>query len=189
MKMPLELDGAPSLARSQILERNLEMLGRREKTQRLKRSLPQRVCGTITKAAGEPWFMGLHALWFGGWILLNSGVLPRIRPFDPFPFLFLTFSVSLEAIFLSLAILMSQSLETRQADERAKLDLQINLLAEREATKTLQLLRAICIRNGMPEAEDPELLDLLRPTRADHVLEELEQQGKQAESGIQVVKA
>ena len=71
---------------------------------------------------------------------------------------------------------MSQSLENRQADDRAKLDLQINLLAEREATKTLELLRAICKKQGMPEANDPELLDLLRPTEADRVLDELEKQ-------------
>jgi uncharacterized membrane protein len=166
----------PSMARSHILERNLAMLGSREDEKRATRSRAQRFCDGVTCAAGEPWFMGLHAVWFGSWLLLNSGWIPDIRPFDPFPFSFLTFVVSLEAIFLSLAILMSQSLENRQTDDRAKLDLQINLLAEREATKTLELLRAICRKQGMPEADDPELLDLLRPTEADRVLDDLEKQ-------------
>lgn len=152
------------------------MLGDREESQRARRTLSQRICDTITCAAGEPWFATAHGVWFGGWTLFNSGWIPGIHPFDPFPFAFLTMIVSLEAIFLSLAILMSQSLENRQNDDRAKLDLQINLLAEREATKILELLRAICKKQGMPEAEDPELLDLLRPTEADHVLDELEKQ-------------
>ena len=162
------------MPRSRILEQNLSILGNRENAQRAKRSFSQRLSHYITEAASEPRFALLHALCFGGWVILNSSSIDGFRPLDPFPFPFLTFILSVEAIFLSLAILMSQNLENRQADERAKLDLQINLLAEREATKILELLRAICRKHGMPEADDPELLDLLRPTRPDHVLDDLE---------------
>jgi uncharacterized membrane protein len=171
--------GPPSLVRSHILERNLEMLGHREEAERAKRSISQRLCDSVTDAAGEPWFAGFHAVLFAGWILCNSQLIPGLRPFDPFPFSFLTFLVSLEAIFLSLAILMTQSRENRQADNRAKLDLQINLLAEREATKILQLLQAICRKQGLAEADDAELQDLLRPTNADRVLDELERQSEE----------
>jgi uncharacterized membrane protein len=181
-KRPIE--GPPSMSRSHILERNLQMLGNREEAKRATRTFSQKVCTDITCAAGEPWFAAFHAIWFGGWIFFNSGWIPGTKPFDPFPFSFLTFVVSLEAIFLSLAILMSQSIENRQADNRAKLDLQINLLAEREATKILELLQALCRKQGMPEAEDEELLDLLRPTSADRVLDELEkQQPQESENG------
>jgi uncharacterized membrane protein len=166
----------PSKPFSHILERNLEILRAREASDRAQRGLAQRFCDSVTCAAGEPWFAMVHALWFGGWICVNSGLLGPRPVIDPFPFPFLTFVVSLEAIFLSLAILMSQSRETRQADDRAKLDLQINLLAEREATKTLELLRAICIRYEMPEANDPELLDLLRPTQPEGLLDDLEKE-------------
>jgi hypothetical protein len=68
---------------------------------------------------------------------------PRIRPFDPFPFPFLTMTVSLEAIFLALFVLASQNRLSRQADKRSHLDLQIDLLAEREMTAVLQLLQDI----------------------------------------------
>ena len=177
----------PSLARSQILERNLAHFGYREESKRAERTVSERVCDSVTGAAGEPWFAYLHAAWFTGWLIVNSGWIPGVKAFDPFPFSFLTFVVSLEAIFLSLAILMTQSRENRESDDRAKLDLQINLLAEREATKTLELLRAICKKYGMPEADDTELRDLLTPTDADRVLDELEKQrpDKQAGNGDQ----
>lgn len=165
--------------RSRILAKNLALLGQREKAQKRERTLGQRVCYALTCWAGHPRFMVGHALWFLVWIGVNTGWMRGFRPFDPFPFAFLTLVVSLESIFLSLAILMSQSLETKQADERAKLDLQINLLAEQESTKTLELLQALCRKQGMPEADDPELLELLQPTEADRVLEELEQNEKE----------
>ena len=71
-----------------------------------------------------------------------------IRPFDPFPFPFLTMTVSLEAIFLALFVLASQNRLTRQADKRSHLDLQIDLLAEREMTAVLQLLQDIASTCG-----------------------------------------
>ena len=66
-----------------------------------------------------------------------------LKPFDPFPFPFLTMTVSLEAIFLALFVLASQNRLARQSDKRAHLDLQIDLLAEREMTAVLQLLQDI----------------------------------------------
>jgi uncharacterized membrane protein len=87
--------------------------------------------------------LGLHVLWFGVWVTVNSGMVGGIRPFDPFPFPFLTMTVSLEAIFLALFVLASQHRLSRQADKRSHLDLQIDLLAEREMTAVLQLLQDI----------------------------------------------
>ena len=85
----------------------------------------------------------LHVLWFGAWVTVNTGVVSGIRPFDPFPFPFLTMTVSLEAIFLALFVLASQNRLSRQADKRSHLDLQIELLAEREMTAVLQLLQDV----------------------------------------------
>ena len=82
-------------------------------------------------------------MWFGIWVGLKFGMLDAVRPFDPFHFPFLTMTVSLEAIFLALFVLESQNLLARQSDKRSHLDLQINLLAEREMTAVLQLLRDI----------------------------------------------
>src|SRR4029450_10380261 len=93
------------------------------------RSLAARLSDSITRFAGTTTCLLIHVCWFGGWVLWN--VKPFCLPdFDPFPFSFMTLVVSLEAIFLSLFIMMSQNRMQRQADERSHLDLQINLLAE-----------------------------------------------------------
>jgi uncharacterized membrane protein len=94
----------------------------------------------ITIASGPS--LLFHLAWFAAWVLVNAGVFPRLV-FDPFPFSFLTMTVSLEAIFLALFVLASQNRLSRQADKRSHLDLQVNLLAEREMTAVLQLLEDI----------------------------------------------
>jgi uncharacterized membrane protein len=85
----------------------------------------------------------LHVVWFTLWTTVNVGAIRGITPFDPFPFPFLTMTVSLEAIFLALFVLASQNRLARQADKRSHLDLQIDLLAEREMTTVLQFLQDI----------------------------------------------
>lgn len=110
------------------------------------------------------------------WIAWNCAPITGIPRFDPFPFPALTTIVSLESIFLSLFILASQNRATRRADERAHLDLQVNLLAEREATKMLQLLRALCIHQGLDEDSDAELTQLLQQTEPATIARELERQ-------------
>ncbi|MEO7650307.1 MAG: DUF1003 domain-containing protein, partial [Bryobacteraceae bacterium] len=121
------------------------------------------------------WFVGAHAVWFVGWILANFGALPYIHTFDPFPYPFLTFVVSLESIFLSLFIMMSQSRASRQADARAHLDLQINLLAEQESTKMLQMLQKLCEHHRLAIAHDPEVDALKTPTEPAELLDELKE--------------
>jgi uncharacterized membrane protein len=103
-------------------------------------------------------------MWFAAWVALNLGVT-KVRPFDPFPFPFLTMTVSLEAIFLTLFVLASQNRMGRQADKRAHLDLQIDLLAEREMTAVLQLLQDIASHLKVPETVTPEeIRDLMIET-------------------------
>lgn len=140
-----------------------------------RRSCGERLGDVVARSAGQMWFIGLHGLWFGVWITLNSGLISSLRPFDPFPFQFLTFVVSLEAIFLSLFILMSQNRSSRQADARAHLDLQINLLAEQESTKVLQMLQSLCNYHGLGEARDPEVQDLKTRTEPEELLRELKE--------------
>ena len=110
-------------------------------------------------------FLVLHVVWFGAWIIANLGVIRGIRPFDPFPFPFLTMTVSLEAIFLALFVLASQNRLARQADKRSHLDLQIDLLAEREMTAVLQLLQDIARHLEVQTTVTPEQLrDLMKKT-------------------------
>jgi uncharacterized membrane protein len=127
------------------------------------RSLAARLSDSITRFAGTTTCLLIHVCWFGGWILWNVNPL-GLPDFDPFPFSFMTLVVSLEAIFLSLFIMMSQNRMQRQADERSYLDLQINLLAENETTKIIGMLRTLCTHFDLTEACDTEAADLEQPT-------------------------
>lgn len=122
---------------------NVRSVAKLEHEALLKRSLASMVSEAVTTGAGSQWSLAVHALWFISWLVMNSGALGT-EPFDPFPFSLLTALVSLEAIFLSLFVLASQNRLTREADKRAHLDLQVNLLAEQEMTLTLQMLRELC---------------------------------------------
>src|SRR4029453_7889918 len=92
----------------------------------------------------------IHLGWFVVWLTVNTGLVPGVRAFDPYPFSFLTLVVSLEAIFLSIWILIGQNEMERLADRRAHLDLQINMLAEQESTAAIRMLQRICERLGIP---------------------------------------
>jgi uncharacterized membrane protein len=137
------------------------------------RSKGERLGDAIARHAGKMWFISAHAVWFTVWLILNSGMVAGVPRFDPYPFQFLNFVVSLEAIFLALFILMSQNRSSRQADARAHLDLQINLLAEQESTKTLQMLQKLCEFHGLTKGHDPELQQLTSTTKPEDLLQEL----------------
>lgn len=125
------------------------------------RSLLQRITDAITRLAGSGVFLTVHAVWFLVWIVLNRGA----QPFDPYPFNLLTMTVSLEAIFLTGIVLMSQNRMTLQADRRAHLDLQVNLLAEQELTAILQMLYALCQQAGTcAKVKDARIEQLLKQT-------------------------
>jgi uncharacterized membrane protein len=95
--------------------------------------------------------------------------------FDAFPFPLLTMIVSLESIFLSLFIIMSQNRSSVLAEQRNHLDLQINLLAEDENTKMMQMLQALCAHHGLAISKDPEVLAFAKQTELEDVLAELKE--------------
>ena len=120
-----------------------------------------------------------HVVWFAGWILANTGAL-GIRPFDPFPFGLLTLIVSLEAIFLSIFVLMAQSRESTVAELREEVSLQVVLRMEEEVTKTLQLVAGLYTRLAHQVGDDPELREMLGPLDADEIERDLVDQIKAA---------
>ena len=115
----------------------------------------------IGVASSTP-FLVIHALLFVAWIVWNVPGLPLPR-FDPYPYGMLTTIVSLEAIFLSIFVLMTQSRESRIGELREELTLQVNLRMEEEITKTLHLVAGLYARLNLALAEDPELRAMLEP--------------------------
>src|SRR6478672_10736440 len=126
------------------------------------RSSLERFVDRLNQYAGSTPFLVAHAIWFGIWISWNTGLLGLPR-FDPFPFGLLTMIVSLEAIFLSIFVLMAQQRESAIAELREELGLQVSLRIEQEVTKTLQLVAGLYTRLGHRVSDDPELMHMLQP--------------------------
>jgi uncharacterized membrane protein len=162
-------------AGSKVAAENLQTIKARDRAAERKRSPLQRLSDAIISvAAGGP-SVAVHALWFGGWIAVNTGWMPGVDPFDPFPFELLTMTVSLEAIFLALFVLESQNRLAKQSEQRANLDLQIDLLAEREMTAVLQLLNDIARHLKIATSVSREELDdMIKETDVRRLAEEVE---------------
>jgi uncharacterized membrane protein len=136
------------------------------------RSSIARIADKLNAMAASTAFLVLHAVWFTGWVLWNTGVFGG-EPFDPFPFGLLTMVVSLEAIFLSIFVLMAQKRESAIGELREEISLQVALRLEEEVTKTLQLVAGLYTRLGHKVAEDPELHEMLQPLNVEAIEREL----------------
>lgn len=157
---------------AKIVRDNVRTIAQLEEAARDARTLTDRVVDAISRFCGSLAFVYVHAIWFGGWITVNLSPWRGLH-FDPYPFGLLTMVVSLEAIFLSTFILITQNRQSQVADRRNHLDLQINLLAEQENTKMLQMLAAIHKRLGISE-QDPEVAVLEQATHPEKVVREIE---------------
>lgn len=138
-------------------------------------TLIEHVSAQISKNAGSTPFLLVHIVWFGGWIAWNTGMMP-FRPFDPFPFGLLTMVVSLEAIFLSIFILMAQNRESAIGELREETTLVVNLRIEAEVTKCLQLIAGLYTRLGHQIGQDKELQEMLKPLDAQSIEKDLMEQ-------------
>lgn len=170
---------------SSALEENVQVIKRWERHILLARSKAEQVSDWIASTAGSGPVLILHVLWFGIWVTVNAGVIRRVRPFDPFPFPFLTMTVSLEAIFLALFVLASQNRLALQADKRSHLDLQIDLLAEQEMTAVLQLLQDIARHLDVQTTVTPEQLqDLMKKTDLRRLTDRMEELAEPGASSV-----
>jgi uncharacterized membrane protein len=164
-----------------MLERRQRVVGTRRAYRAIKathardRGVIERIADVLTTFAGSTPFLLLHVTWFAVWIPWNAGAMRHLglRPFDPYPFGFLTMVVSLEAIFLSIFVLMAQSRESAIAELREEVTLQVNLRMEEEVTKTLQLVAGLYARLGHQLGEDQDLREMLRPLDADAIEKDL----------------
>ena len=157
----------------QLTHRNIELVRKLEEAASQERTMSDRVARMIARFCGSMTFVWVHVVGFAGWIAIN--LVPGVKHIDPFPFTFLTFIVSLEAIFLSTFILISQNQDTRITDRRNHLDLQINLLSEQENTKMLMMLQAIAEKVGARIDRDEDMAVLAQETELEKVVAQIEQ--------------
>jgi uncharacterized membrane protein len=156
-------------------QKNIEAITSLERKSIGDRSSAEQIADRVTKGAGSTPFIVLHLFWFGGWILGNGGLIPGVTPFDPFPFSLLTLIVSLEAIFLTLLVLMSQKRMTKEADKRAHLDIQLNMLAEQEGTVVLRMVQRIGKHLGLEEEAEESAQQLAEDTDVNRLAKVLDE--------------
>lgn len=155
-----------------LIRRNVARIHKLEEWSKRHRSMADHLAEKVATFCGRITFVWIHAVIFAAWIAWNT--LPQFQHFDPYPFTFLTLCVSLEAIFLSSFILIAQNYEMRLSERRAHLDLQINLLAEQESTKVLQLLHAMARKMNVIECDDPEIDQLALAVRPETIHQEIQ---------------
>lgn len=142
-----------------------------------RKSPAEKLADFMTSNFGSFSFLVVNTLWFGVWIFINLGyATPTIAIFDPYPFGLLTMIVSLEAIILSIFVLVSQNREQKINDLREEIDLEVDVVSESEITKVLEILVKIAKKNNIDLSKDEELLDMLKPLSREKISTNLERE-------------
>ena len=157
------------------LRRNIDTLRRRREEEEARATFEERLAGAITRFSGHMRFVYLHVAVYGFWIAANLGWIPGVRSWDP-TFVVLAMVASVEAIFLSTFILITQNRMAAAAAHRAELDVQISLLAEAEITKLVELVSLIAETMNVPGAEEAEIEEMKRRVAPEAVLDAIEEE-------------
>lgn len=171
---PPSEDGAQDMAA--VLRRNIEAMRAQRRREEAQAKPGERIAESITRFTGSLAFVYLHVTAVGAWVVANLGLAPHVPRFDP-TFVILATVASVEAIFLSTFVLISQNRISALAEKRAGLDLQIDLLAEYEITQLVKLTTAIAEKVGV-EVRSPEIDEISREVAPEAVLQELDVSGK-----------
>jgi uncharacterized membrane protein len=165
-------------ALTDAIDRNVTALLRHDEEIARRATLQDRIADRITAFAGSMSFVFLHLVVFGAWILINLQVLPLLPPWDP-TFVVLAMIASVEAIFISTFVLISQNRMSEIAERRAQLNLQISLLSEHETTRMLAIVTAIAQKLEVSTPVDREVQELQRDIEPEAVLSRLEEETAQ----------
>ena len=141
-----------------------------------KRTFSEKMADVMTSSFGSITFLILNICLFAVWILIHTAPINFIPEFDPFPFSFLTLVVSLEAIILSIFVLISQNRSSKIDDLREETDLQINLMISNEITKLMKMMAILLEKNGVDLSQDPELREMLKPISEEEIEKKLEKE-------------
>lgn len=163
----------PSPGLSAVLERNIQVLHQRREREEVEATAEERIADAITRFTGSMTFVYLHLAFFGFWIIANLGWVPGVPRWDP-SFVVLAMIASVEAIFLSTFVLISQNRMSEVASKRADLDLQISLLAEHEITKLTALVSSIADHMGVKTDVDSDLDVIKQDVAPEAVLDQIE---------------
>ncbi|WP_309085439.1 DUF1003 domain-containing protein [Chelativorans sp.] len=166
---------------SSALRRNIEAIEKRREQDAREAKLEERIADRITRFTGSMRFVYLHLALYGCWIIVNLGFVPGVPRFDP-TFVVLAMVASVEAIFLSTFVLISQNRMAAVADKRADLDLQISLLTEHELTKVAGLIESIAERLDSKVLPDSEVREIKRDISPEAVLDEIEAHKRREQS-------
>ncbi len=143
-----------------------------------KRTTSEKLADMMTVRLGSMIFLVVNGAWFLLWIVVSLGLIPSLKSFDPFPFGLLTMIVSLEAIFLSIIVLISQNRNSKIDDMREEISLQIAIIAEEEITKMMELQVMILKKHGIDVSSDKDLKQMLQSTDKSYIENELEKEFK-----------
>jgi uncharacterized membrane protein len=168
----------PELA--EVVHKNIRALLQARRQEEHKKSTAEVIADRVTAFAGSMVSVAIHGTAFGGWILWNC--LPGLPKFDPYPFVMLAMTASVEAIFLSTFVLISQNRQAQISEKSAQLDLQVNLLAEHEVTRLITLTERIAHKVGV-DIDQHDLDDLKKDVSPVRVLDEIERIGNVEETG------
>jgi len=174
--MPLTTELNNNSPMAQIVERNIDALLQRRKEEELKKTREEKIADSVTRFTGSMFFVYLHLALFGTWIIWNLGWI-GLKPFDP-SFVVLAMFASVEAIFLSTFVLISQNRMNLQADKRAELDLQVSLLAEHEITRLVTLVAAMAKKMNIDAAHDEEINELSKDVHPEKVMDTIDKLAK-----------
>ncbi len=141
-----------------------------------KRTLTERVADNMSSFFGSNIFLTFNASVFVLWILINTNCIPGLAPFDPFPFMLLTTIVSLEAIFLSIFVLIAQNRSNKIDDLREEIHLQLNFIAEKEITKLMKMTSLLLEKNGIDITQDKEFQKMMHPVTEEEIQKKLEKE-------------
>ena len=155
---------------------NIEAIIRLEERVATRRSPLDRIADRIAAMVGTVGFVAAHLVWYALWLSINTGLLPIVKPFDRYPFSLLCLLISMEAVLLTSFVLIKQNRMGIRSERRDHLDLQVNLLAEREVTKVMHMLQRISDHLGMDPGQvlDEESRELAQVTAVEDLHDELE---------------
>jgi uncharacterized membrane protein len=173
-------EASPNAELTQVVHRNIRALLTVQREFERKKSAQDKLADSITTIIGSLYFVYIQLVFVCGWIALNARLF-RVEPFDPFPFVMLAMITSVEAIFLSTFVLISQNRQAAMNQRRADLDLQINLLAEHEITRLIKVVDALAHKLGVDVEDAGHMAELERDVSPEDVLEEIEREEEVAQ--------